>query len=65
MATKPPDDWPYRMALHMAQTRPVSTPEPVPCPKCDDETEPLWPPEDGEPDPPRVCPTCISLIEDE
>jgi hypothetical protein len=63
MATKLPDDWPYRMALHMAQTKPTS--EPVECPKCGDETEPLWEHEQGEEAPPRVCPTCVSLIEDE
>jgi len=38
-----PNDWPQRMALHMAMTKPVSVPEPMPCPKCEDEEmEPLW-----------------------
>jgi hypothetical protein len=66
MATKPPDDWPYRMVLHMAQTRPVSTPEPVTCPACGlDELEPLWERGEDELEPPQVCPSCLNLVEDE
>jgi hypothetical protein len=63
MATPPPDDWPFKMQLHMLQTKP--TPEPLPCPKCDDEMEPIWEQEEGELPPPVVCPTCLLLIEEQ
>jgi hypothetical protein len=59
-----PDDWPYRMALHMLQTKP--DPEPLPCPKCEDgEMEPLWQYEEGELPAPLVCASCLHLIEEE
>jgi hypothetical protein len=64
MATKPPDTWPDLMRLHMELTEPVSVPEPIECPKCGDEMEPIWTHEKGELPPPIVCPTCLLLIED-
>jgi hypothetical protein len=63
MATPPPDDWPYRMQLHMLQTKPE--PDPVECPKCGDEMEPIWTHEKGELPSPIVCPTCLLLIEEQ
>jgi hypothetical protein len=66
MTNPPANDWPQRMALHMAMTKPVSVPEPMPCPKCEDEEmEPLWQREEGELPPPFVCPSCLHLIEEE
>jgi hypothetical protein len=54
-----PDPWPLLMGLHAARIRPES--EPVRCPKCADELEPLWTPGQGNAEPPLVCPSCLTL----
>jgi hypothetical protein len=68
MANPPPDDWPYRMALHFELTKPPPTPTPetVTCPACGvDELEALWERGDDELEPPQVCPSCLHLVGDD